>query len=76
MSVVNRRNALLGWAVWTAAKPVLKQTAKTAVPGTVEGTHRPNRSATALAALTALAAVTGALLVRKHRDDGHEPTRS
>jgi hypothetical protein len=72
MSVVNRRNAVLGWAIWTAAKPVIKHKAKTAVPGTVEGTHRPNRSATALAAL---AAVTGALLVRKHRDDGNELAR-
>jgi hypothetical protein len=65
MSIVNRRNAVLGWTVWALAKRQLKRKARTAVPGTVEGTHRPNRSATVL---SALAAVAGALWFWRHRE--------
>jgi hypothetical protein len=66
MSIVNRRNAVFGWTVWAIAKRVLKRKAKAAVPGTVEGTHRPNASATFL---SALAAVGGALWFWRRRDD-------
>jgi hypothetical protein len=45
MSIVNRRNAMLGWVTWLTAKRVLKKKAKEAVPGTVEGTRRPNKGA-------------------------------
>ncbi len=31
MSIVNRRNAIMGWAVWTVGKQVMKQKAKSAV---------------------------------------------
>ena len=64
MSIVNRRNAVLGWTVWSLAKRTLKRKAKAAVPGTVEGTYRPNRSA---AVLSALAAAGGALWFWRHR---------
>jgi hypothetical protein len=69
MSIVNRRNAVLGWTVWALAKRTLKRKAKAAVPGTVEGTHRPNASATTL---SALAAIAGALWVWRRRE--HETT--
>jgi hypothetical protein len=57
MSIVNRRNAVIGWLTWLTAKRVLKKKAKDAVPGTVEGTKRPNKGAI----VSALAAVGGAL---------------
>ena len=33
MGIINRRNAVLGWGVWSATKWVAKQKARTAVPG-------------------------------------------
>ena len=57
MAIVNRRNAVLGWVVWTAGKTVAKQVvwragkqkAKEAVPG--RGRHAGlNKSAIALIA--------------------------
>ena len=69
MSIVNRRNALLGWTTWVLAKRVLKRKAKAAVPGTVEGSRRPNRSATLL---SALAAGVGVLWFWRRRGDRHE----
>ncbi|HEY8103093.1 MAG TPA: hypothetical protein VIE18_01165 [Gaiellaceae bacterium] len=47
MSIMNRRNAVLGWLSWLGLKHVLKSKAKEAVPGTVEGSRRPNKGAIA-----------------------------
>jgi hypothetical protein len=33
MSIINRRNAVLGWGVWKITKAVGKRKAKQAVPG-------------------------------------------
>lgn len=57
MSIYNRRNAVMGWVTWLAAKRILKKKAKDAVPGTVEGSKRPNKGAI----VSFLAAVGGAL---------------
>jgi hypothetical protein len=66
MSIVNRRYAVLGWLTWQAAKRVLKKKAKQAVPGTVEGTMRPNKGAI----VSLLAVAGGALwLWRRSGDD-------
>ena len=56
MSIFNRRNAVMGWLSWLVAKRVLRKKAKDAVPGTVEGSKRPNKGAiaTAVAALGVL----------------------
>lgn len=71
MSIFNRRNAAMGWLTWLVAKRVLKKKARDAVPGTVEGTRRPNKGAIA----TALAAVAGALWFwrRKSSEDELPP---
>ena len=66
MSIVNRRNAMLGWVTWLTAKRVLKKKAKDAVPGTVEGTRRPNKGLI----VSALAAVGGALWFWRRQSDG------
>ena len=42
---MNRRNAVVGWLTWLMAKRVLKRKARAALPGTVEGTRRPNKGA-------------------------------
>lgn len=71
MSIINRRNAVMGWLSWLLAKRVLKQKAKDAVPGRVEGTKRPNKGAIA----TGLAAAAGLLWFwrRKGSDDELPP---
>jgi hypothetical protein len=58
MSILNRRNAVVGWLTWLTAKALLKRKARQALPGTVEGTKRPNKGAIA----TAVAAAVGVLL--------------
>jgi hypothetical protein len=65
MGIVNRRNAVLGWVTWLTAKRVLKKKAKEAVPGTIEGTKRPNKGA-----IVSLLAVVGGALYFWRRDSG------
>jgi hypothetical protein len=56
MSIINRRNAVVGWAVWNLAKQVGKHKASDVVPG--RGGHAGlNKSAIASIA----AAIGGAL---------------
>jgi len=70
MSIFNKRNAVTGWLTWIVAKRVLKKKARDAVPGTVEGSKRPNKSA--IAAM--LAAVGGVLWFwRKKSSDDEQP---
>ncbi len=57
MGIVNRRNAMLGWATWQVSKQVAKSKARSAVPGRVDGSRRPNKGAI----LSAVAAIGGAL---------------
>jgi hypothetical protein len=54
MSVINKRNAVMGWAVWKVAKRVGKSKAREVTPS-VEG-GKPNASLIAVV----LAAVAGA----------------
>ena len=70
MSIFNKRNAVVGWLTWITAKRVLKKKAKDAVPGTVEGSKRPNKGAIA----TMLAGVGGVLWFwRKKSSDDEQP---
>jgi hypothetical protein len=71
MSILNRRNAMIGWAVWQVGKRAMKRKAKAAVPSIDTETRRPNRAAMLLGA----AAAAGAALVfwRRHDDGGPEP---
>ncbi len=69
MGIINRRNAVLGWGVWTVAKKVGKRKARAAVPGS--GEHAGlNKSA--LASL--FAAMGGALWFWRKKSD--EPKTS
>jgi hypothetical protein len=67
MGLVNRRNALLGWAVWTATKRVAKQKAKSATT-TSNDSHVPNKRAVA----AGVAAVGGALWFLRRRADSDD----
>jgi len=65
VSIVNRRNAVLGWGVWKIGKWVVKEKAKTAVPGT--GDHAGlNKSAIA----TIAAATGGAVMFWRKKSNG------
>ena len=72
MSIVNRRNAVVGWLTWLTAKRVLKKKAREAVPGTVEGSKRPNKGAIA----TGLAAVGGLLWLWRRKTSNDQPPGS
>jgi ABC-type Co2+ transport system permease subunit len=69
MGIINRRNAVLGWGVWKAAKKFGKRKAKTAVPGT--GDHAGlNKSAIA----SIFAAIGGALWFWRKKSDETTPS--
>jgi hypothetical protein len=66
---MNKRNALLGWTVWQFGKRMAKKKVKAAVPGRVDDSKKPNKSAIA----SALAAAGGALWFwRRRRGDSDE----
>ena len=69
MSILNRRNAVVGWLTWLTAKRVLKRKAKAALPGTVEGSNRPNKGAIA----TGMAALGGLLWFMRRKSSSDEP---
>ena len=58
MGIVNRRNAVLGWAAWQVGKRVARRKAKSAVPTVDPETKRPNKPAV----IAALATVGGLLM--------------
>jgi hypothetical protein len=58
VSVFNRRNALIGYVTIVGVKQLLRQKAKAAVPSVDSDTHRPNKSAIALAVAGLLGALT------------------
>ena len=58
MSVFNRRNAAVGWVVWSVGKRVLRKKAKGVKPSIDPESKRPNRSAVALAVAGAVGLAT------------------
>ena len=70
MSIVNRRNAVLGWGVWKVSKRIAKRKAKGAAPS-VEG-GRPNKPALAVGAAGLAGAAAGAATIWRKRRNGGE----
>ncbi len=69
MGIVNRRNAVLGWAAWQMGKKIAKKRAKGAVPGLAEGTKTPRTAAI----VSIVAALAGMLwLWRRRGGNGDE----
>jgi hypothetical protein len=73
MNVVNRRNAILGWAVWTLVKGTAKRKAKSAVPSSNGG--RKWQTKAAIGAATGVAVAGGAAVIwrLKSSHNGAEP---
>ena len=71
---MNRRKAMIGYLVYTAAKPFVRRAvrsrARGAVPGRREGSKAPNNAAIAVA----LAAVLGGLMFWRSRRAGGQDT--
>ena len=67
MGILNRRNAVMGWAVWKLGKRMAKRKAKDAVPKVDTDTKRPNKSAVALLIASAVGVAT---FWRKRAGDG------
>ena len=65
MTIVNRRNAVMGWAVWQVGKRVARQKAKSAVPTIDTEKKRPNKTAVA----AGVAALAGLLLFWRKKTD-------
>jgi hypothetical protein len=68
MSILNRRNAILGWTAWQVGKRAAKRRVKEAVPRRGEAPKRSRKGAIA----PALAALGGALWFwrRRRGDEG------
>jgi hypothetical protein len=66
MSVINRRNAVIGWAVWSVVKRVGKRKARDVAPS-VEG-GKPNKSLIAVM-IAATAGAFALLLGRRAATD-------
>jgi LPXTG-motif cell wall-anchored protein len=68
VGIVNRRNAVLGWAVWKIGKRTAKRKAKGVAP-TFEG-GRPNKS---LVTAGGLAGAAGALAFWRKKKSAEKP---
>lgn len=74
---MNKRKALIGWLVYTAAKPIAKRAvtrkAKTAAPTPKSSKSRVVLKSTAIVAATAAAVGSAIFFWRKKSDDGESP---
>lgn len=68
MSVINRRNAIVGWLTIAAAKSALRQKAKSAVPAIDSESKKPNKGAIAVA----VAGAVGVLAFWSKRSSGDD----
>jgi len=68
VGILNRRNAVMGWAAWNVGKRVLKRKAKGAVPSVDTDTGKPNKSAIALLIASAVGVAT--FWRKRSGDDG------
>jgi len=79
MKILNRRNAMLGWATWRAAKGIAKyHKAKKSIPNPrAKKTSKKRKAGKILAGAAAAVGVT-ALVKRKRKHDGdyHAPGSS
>jgi hypothetical protein len=71
MGIVNRRNAMLGWAVWQLVRRVAEQKAKRSV-STVSGEKKTKRRLSKAAFIAGVVAVGGALVFWRKKSPADE----
>ena len=71
MKILTRRNAMLGWATWRAAKGIAKyHKAKGSIPNPTK--KKPSKKKKAAKALAGVAAAAGvSALIKRKRGHGH-----
>jgi hypothetical protein len=76
--MLNKRRAMIGWLVYTAARPILKRAMKSKAKGAVPGTRAGSRAPNNAAILAMLAALVGGLMFWRSRksDEDVEPSES
>ena len=68
MSIVNRRNAVIGWATWTTVKRVAAMKAKRAAPARESKAPKGKKKAVKVVAVVVAAGGALAFWKAKHRD--------
>ncbi|HEX9417062.1 MAG TPA: hypothetical protein VF895_10195 [Gaiellaceae bacterium] len=68
MGIVNKRNAVLGWAAWKVGKGMFRKKAKGVLPG--KSQHSSKRKPAMFAGL--IAAVGGAAWLKRKRKGGEQ----
>jgi hypothetical protein len=72
MSIINRRNAVIGWATWSVGKRLVKRKARSVLPSREAGVpdEAGGKKKKAVKAIAVVAAAGGALAFwkAKHRD--------
>ena len=79
MKILTRRNAMLGWATWKAAKGIAKyQKARKSLPSpTTKKTSKKKKVGRVIAGAAAAAGMTAVIKrKRKHGSDYHAPDSS
>jgi hypothetical protein len=72
---MNRRKAMIGWLIYSAAKPIAKRALKRKAKEATPAKKPRSRFAVGAAALVGtLAAVGGALLFWRKKSDGGKPS--
>jgi len=69
---MNKRKAMIGWAVYSVAKRAFKSKAKGAVPGMKKSSRLPGLAAK----VAGLGAVLGGLMFWRKRRSGHQTAGS
>jgi hypothetical protein len=68
MSIVNRRNAVIGWATWTTVKRVAAMKAKRAAPSRGGDESEDKKKAVKVIAVVVTAAGAVVFWKKRHRD--------
>ncbi len=65
--MLNRRKAMIGWLVYSAAKPLVKRAMRSKAKGAVPGTRERSRAPNTAAILASVGAVVGGLMFWRSR---------
>ena len=70
--MLNKRKAMIGWLVYTAAKPLAKRALKSKARSAVPGKRDSSSGRSTTAVLAGVGAVAGALMFWRSRSSGSD----